>query len=479
MGEPAPLTADQRRKALVYIQEQHRFNRMRWFKPYPKQAEFFALGGSKKERLLTAGNQLGKTEAGGYEAMVHLTGRYPDWWTGRRWHMPTRGWICGPTSLSVRDTTQKKLMGEPGVIPEQGTGMIPRECILDVSLARGITDSIDTVQIRHKSGGVSIGRFKSYEQGRSKFQGETLDWVWNDEECPMEIYTEELARITATDGMIFTTFTSLLGETDLTRRFFSEESPNRAMVVIGLKHALHLTEAKRAELESQYPVHERVARLHGGIMRGKGRVFTYPEEAIMEEPLDYIPAHWAKIWGLDFGIMHPFAAVLLLWDRDNDVIHLHHAIRIKDALPIQHAASMRHIGGLVPVAWPHDGAVRDNTTGTPLAALYRKEGLAMLHEHATWPGGGFSTWAGVKEMQDRMTTGRLRVAKHLSDWFEEYLNYHVDGEKIVKANDDLLSATRIGIMMQRYANSVALGSADRRKLGVPSGMAKGIDFEMF
>lgn len=103
----------------------------------------------------------------------------------------------------------------------------------------------------------------------------------------------------------------------------------------------------------------------------------------------------------------------------------------------------------------------------------------MLHEHATWPGGGFSTWAGVKEMQDRMTTGRLRVAKHLSDWFEEYRNYHVDGEKIVKVNDDLLSATRIGIMMKRYAKSVALGSADRRKLGVPSGMAKGIDFEMF
>ena len=31
-----------------------------------------------------------------------------------------------------------------------------------------------------------MARFKSYEQGRVKFQGETLDWLWFDEE-PEEI----------------------------------------------------------------------------------------------------------------------------------------------------------------------------------------------------------------------------------------------------------------------------------------------------
>ena len=66
--------------------------------------------------------------------------------------------------------------------------MIPKDLFVDKpSLARGITDAYDTIQVRHVSGGVSVARFKSYEQGREKFQsGETLDWLWFDEEPPTE-----------------------------------------------------------------------------------------------------------------------------------------------------------------------------------------------------------------------------------------------------------------------------------------------------
>ena len=60
------------------------------YKPYPKQAEFHAAGAMHRERLLMAGNQLGKTLAGAAEAAFHLTGLYPDWWEGRRWDRPVR-----------------------------------------------------------------------------------------------------------------------------------------------------------------------------------------------------------------------------------------------------------------------------------------------------------------------------------------------------------------------------------------------------
>jgi Terminase large subunit, T4likevirus-type, N-terminal len=56
-----------------------------------------------------AGNQLGKTLAGGFEAAMHATGRYPDWWQGRRFDRPTIGWACGVTGEVVRDTVQKIL----------------------------------------------------------------------------------------------------------------------------------------------------------------------------------------------------------------------------------------------------------------------------------------------------------------------------------------------------------------------------------
>jgi len=59
-------------------------DRLRYYRPYPKQRDFHAAGLRSRERLLMAGNQLGKTLAGGFEVAMHATGRYPDWWRGRR-----------------------------------------------------------------------------------------------------------------------------------------------------------------------------------------------------------------------------------------------------------------------------------------------------------------------------------------------------------------------------------------------------------
>src|SRR5581483_11386163 len=161
------------------------------FQPYAKQKEFLLAGASFSERLLIAGNQNGKTHIGAFEVACHMTGLYPDWWEGRRFDKPTRGWIAGETSLVVRDVQQKKLCGEPGVDVAFGSGMIPKDLFTDKpSLARGITDAYDTIQVKHVSGGVSVARFKSYEQGRTKFQGETLDWLWFDEEPSEEVYME-------------------------------------------------------------------------------------------------------------------------------------------------------------------------------------------------------------------------------------------------------------------------------------------------
>ena len=67
---------------------------LRYFKPYPKQLALFDAGKTHRERLLMAGNQIGKTMAGGMEAAIHATGRYPSWWKGRRFDGPTIGWAA-------------------------------------------------------------------------------------------------------------------------------------------------------------------------------------------------------------------------------------------------------------------------------------------------------------------------------------------------------------------------------------------------
>ena len=85
-------------------QRRRRENRLAYYKPYLLQAKFHAAGLSHRERLLMAGNQLGKTLAGGFEAAMHATGRYPDWWQGKRFDRPTVGWAAGVTGEVVRDT---------------------------------------------------------------------------------------------------------------------------------------------------------------------------------------------------------------------------------------------------------------------------------------------------------------------------------------------------------------------------------------
>jgi hypothetical protein len=264
-------------------------------------------------------------------------------------------------------------------------------------------------------------------------------------------------------------------------RFTDEPSEDRGMVSMQIEDAKHIPPEQRASIIAGYPAHEREARAKGVPMLGSGRIFQVTEESISEAIIDNVPGHWGKIWGVDFGIMHAFAAALLLWDRDNDVIHVHHVIRMKDCGPLQHAVPMRNIGASVPVAWPHDGNVRgDRNTGQTVAKLYKDQGLHMLAEWGTWPDGGFSTEAGIMEMQERMTTGRFKVANHLSDFFDEFRLYHRRDGQIVKERDDILSAVRIGLMMKRYAKNVPLGSMDvRRQTGSGPQIADGIDFDPF
>jgi phage terminase large subunit-like protein len=229
-----PLTPAERRRALEFVAYRQKYCHMAYFIPYPKQAVFLLLGAIKRERLFMAGNRCGKTETGAYEAALHATGDYPSDWKGKRFSGPTIGWVCGQTSLAVRDICQAKLLGSPGVVSAQGTGMLPKDSIVDTSLARGVTDAVDTVQVRHVSSGISIIRFKSYEQGRAKFQGEGLDWIWFDEEPDLDIYSEGLTRIGEKDGIAWMTFTPLLGRSAVVLRFLEEPSADRDTVTMSI-----------------------------------------------------------------------------------------------------------------------------------------------------------------------------------------------------------------------------------------------------
>jgi phage terminase large subunit-like protein len=419
------------------------------YRPYPKQIEFHDAGFTHRERLFLAGNQLGKTMAGAFEEAAHATGIYPIWWKGRRFDGPTTSWVAGVTGESTRDTVQRALIGERG----RGGGALRRSQIETKIGARGgVPGLVDTIRVKHVSGGISTIAFKSYEQGRQRWQGATLDRVWFDEEPPFDIYTEGLTRTNATGGLVALTMTPLLGMSATLRAFLQDRTPDRHVTTMTIDDALHYTEADRARIVAAYPAHEREARGRGIPTLGSGRIFPIEEATIAIDGFD-IPRHWPLIAGIDFGWDHPTAAVRLALDRDADCIYVTHAYRQREATPVLHAAALKAWGANLQFAWPHDGLQHSRDSGEQLADQYRRQGLAMLRERATFADGTSGVEAGIFEMLDRMQTGRWKVFRHLDEWFAEFRLYHRKEGRVVKLDDDLLSASRYAMMMLRYART--------------------------
>lgn len=486
----AKRSLDQALQDLELAAERKRFQKWLFFEPVQKQLDFFATGLTHPERLLVAGNRLGKTECAAYEVSRHLTGEYPPWWNGKRFNRPVRMWAAGTSATEVRDTIQEKLCGPVGDSEMFGSGYIPREAFAGQPKAsRSATDGFDSLQVKHKAGGTSRLVFKAYEQERQHWQGAELDLIWFDEEPPEELYVEGRTRLGG-KGMSMMTFTPLFGMTKVVRRFFDEDHLLRVKVQYGIKDATFMPEKQKEGLIAGYPSHELQARMNGDPVFSEGRIFRVPEDDLRVPPvsLDRIPLQWRKLWGLDFGISHNFAAVLLAWDTETGrmdekgpigTMYVLASIRMKGAIVLQHAVAIKRIAANVPVAWPHDGHVRDRGSGEALAKLYKAEGLNMLGTHATHPEGGYSTEAGIAIMDGYMQARQFKVLDNQPEWFSEYGQYHRDKNGlIVKVHDDLMSATRIGMMMRRAAKAVPLGSRVAPRQRGPI-MIRGHDYDLF
>lgn len=224
----------------------------------------------------------------------------------------------------------------------------------------------------------------------------------------------------------------------------------RHVTFMTIDDAEHYTPEQRKAIVDGYLPHEREARALGIPVLGSGRVFPISEEMVRCEPIP-IPTHWVRINGLDFGWDHPFGAVNCAWDRDADTFYVCKEYREREQTPVVHVAAIKPWGSWIPCAWPHDGLQHDKGSGEELSKQYGEQGLDMLPERATFEDGGNGVEAGVIEMLDRMKTGRWKVFSTCGSWFGEFRLYHREEGRIVKLNDDLLSASRYAYMMRRHA----------------------------
>ena len=456
----AELERRQRRR-LLFIQYADPYDHSKPFGgnnvgAYNWQIEFHDAGIDHPERLLMAANRVGKTRTGAAEVAIHLTGLYPHWWKGRVFDGPTKWWCGSETNEASRDIVQTALLGPSG---QWGTGWIPGDCLEGRPALRqaGISEVVDNIFVKHTSGGLSQATLKTYEQGVKVWQGVSVDGVWFDEEPKMEIYTEGLTRTLDRKGIVMMTRTPLSGPTEVVRHFM--EGHQRAKSGIYLKNASwddapHLDDDEKARLTASFPEYERDTRTGGTPMMGTGMVFPIADDRITCDPVEIKP-WWRLINGLDFGIDHPAAGAFCALDPEGEgTFYVYDCYRARNETAIYHAAAMKKHGDWIPNAWPHDGLDRDKGSGIALKDLYRRAGAYMLREHAHYPDErGNHVDPGLIEMYEWMRLGRFKVFRTLGQWMEEKRMYHREDGKVIKKNDDLLSATRYAFIMRRYART--------------------------
>ena len=402
---------------------------------YPKQVEFFQAGRQYKERLFMAANRVGKTVAGAFEVTCHLTGRYPIWWEGRRFDRATDGWACGTTSQTTRDVVQSVLLGK-----STGQGLIPVELIVNTVAGRSVAGSVETLWVRHVSGKYSKLSFKSYEQGRRSFEGEAKDFIWCDEEPPMDVYSEMLVRLMTTKGIAFTTFTPLLGMSEVVCSFLESEGEDlrvsRYVIQAGWKDVPHLDEEEQRILIATTPPYQIKARSEGESALGSGAIYPICESDIVV-PDRAIPEEWPRAYGMDVG-WNRTAVVWGASDPGSGVIYLYSEHYQGQGEPASHALAIRGRGDWIWGVIDPSCLGSSQIDGRTLMEIYGKLGLNLqTAENAVE--------AGITEVWQLLVSGRLKVMESLVNWLREFRKYHRDDKgagKIVKRYDHLMDATR-------------------------------------
>ena len=431
-------------------------NRMDEYAPYDYQKKFHNT--LAQQRLLMAGNRVGKSFCGAMEIAYHATGKYPSWWAGKRFNRPVRCWAGGVSNETTRDVCQKELVGQPDDPTSKGTGSIPLNSIGDTVRKAGVPNAINSVVVKHTTGGYSRIGFKAYEMGKEKWMGESVDVIWLDEEPPPSIYSQALTRTADKGGIVFMTFTPEQGMTETVAQFVNNIKDGQALIQATWDDAPHMTGEIRKQILEALPPHERKMREKGIPVLGSGLVFPLPEEDLLCDPID-IPDHWPRLCGIDFGWDHPTAVTWIAWDRDSDIVYVYDSYSLRQETVPVHASAINARGKWIPVIWPMDGRQADKGSGKNLTEQYRKESVNMLREHFSNPPsqgmkegtGGNSVEAGIQQMLTRFQTKRLKIFKNQGKLLEELRMYHRKDGKIVPIHDDVISALRYCVMSLRKA----------------------------
>ena len=265
----------------------------------------------KKNRWVFGGNRSGKTECGAVETIWLARGIHP-----YRENKPDiECWVVSLSTQVQRDVAQSKILN-----------YLNKDWIVDIVMLSGKKSAmelgvIDFIVIRNVFGGTSKIGFKSCDQGREKFQGTSLDFVWFDEEPPLDIYLECKMRVLDKCGDIFATMTPLKGLSWVYNTIYLNENndPEVWHENISWNDNPFLNPKEIESFKNTLSNDELESRCFGNFVGNGGMVYSeFDENVNVIDPFT-IPKDWQDNISIDPGLNNPLSAHWYAVDYDGNI----------------------------------------------------------------------------------------------------------------------------------------------------------------
>ena len=201
------------------------------------------------------------------------------------------------------------------------------------------------------------------------------------------------------------------------------------------------------------------------LYRLNSAIYTTPESDFAVDPCE-IPPHWPRAYGLDIR-WNGTAALWGALDPDSGTLYVYSEHYQASGEPSVQAQGILSRGAWIP------GLIELGTSGTSpedgwrLLEMYQKLGLKLqVADH--------SEESGIAEVRQRMSSGRLKVFRTLTSFFQEYRLYRRNEQgQVVKQNDQLMNCLRhlcvSGRGCMRTAPTPTVKSGYGRGWGRPGG----------
>ncbi len=303
---------------------------------HKKQVEFHKC--QKRNRWVFGGNRTGKTECGAVEVVYLARGNHPY----RENKKNVSGWVVSLSKQVQRDVAQEKILK-----------YLKKSWIEKIVMQEGRQDSpeagvIDFILVKNVFGGLSKIGFRSCDQGREKFQGASLDFVWFDEEPSFDVYRECQMRVVDKRGDIFGTMTPLKGLTWVYSEIFLNESANEQIwhEQIEWEDNPYLSKEEISLLSSSLSSDELEARRYGRFINSEGLVYSeFNENINVIEPFDF-PKEWQDNISIDPGLNNPLSAHWYARDFDGNVYVVAEHFEAKKSIEY-HSQKIKEISGFL------------------------------------------------------------------------------------------------------------------------------------